>query len=692
MTQTVLDVRGLEVVYHTQKGKLKALHDVTFSVRPGEVVAIVGESGCGKSSVASTLLHLLPPNGEITQGEIIFDERNIVNLSQESLRKMRGRDLAMIFQDPMTSLNPVFDIETQMADVARAHLERILASDDLRQQLVEVLTQVGIPDATERLKHYPHQFSGGMRQRIMIAMALMARPTLLIADEPTSALDVTLEAQILELLKHLRRAHNTAIVFITHDLGVVAQVCDRVVVMYAGRVVEEGDVVSIFDQPQHPYTRALLASVPSRLNYAERLATISGRVPSLSMLPLGCKFVDRCSFAQDVCREREPDYKHTGSHGVRCFIYDAASGYQAQPQTQTVAGAKLVTAEPQTAQTNASHTALVSLRDVSTYFYDHLNLVQQITRRQRGAVRAVDGVTFDVRRGEVIGLVGESGSGKTTLGKTILRLAPLTGGQISYAGQDISRARGEVLRRLRAYMQMIFQDPYSSLSPRLRVSYLLTEPYTIHHIPAAQQHSVPELLEMVGLSDEQALKFPHELSGGQARRVGIARALALRPEFLVADEPTSGLDVSVAASILNLMKDLAQQLGLTYLIITHNLNVVGYLADRIAVMYLGKVVELGDKARIFESPAHPYTLALLASVSEPDPHQRRADHRLLLAGEISSPKNPPPGCCFHTRCPFAEARCKIETPPLEEIEPGHSAACHFWSRVRDNQRGNWKPA
>jgi oligopeptide/dipeptide ABC transporter ATP-binding protein len=329
--------------------------------------------------------------------------------------------------------------------------------------------------------------------------------------------------------------------------------------------------------------------------------------------------------------------------------------------------------------------SLITLSSISTHFHDRLNLVQQILGRQREAVRAVDEVSLEIGRGEVLGLVGESGSGKTTLGKTILRLTSLSDGQISYAGQDISQARGAELRALRRRMQMIFQDPTASLSPRLRVSYLLTEPYQIHATPPNERYAVAELLEMVGLSGEQARKYPHELSGGQAWRVGIARALALHPEFLVADEPTSGLDVSVAASILNLMKELADQLGLTYLIITHNLNMVGYLARRIAVMYLGKLVEVGPTSQIFATPAHPYTLALLSSISEPDPNQRRSEQRLLLPGEIPSPKNPPSGCRFHPRCPFAQTMCRSEPPALQEIAPGHSVACHFWERVRESQ-------
>ncbi len=328
--------------------------------------------------------------------------------------------------------------------------------------------------------------------------------------------------------------------------------------------------------------------------------------------------------------------------------------------------------------------ALLSLHGVRTYFSADRGVLQRLLGRRREAVRAVDGIDLEIGRGEVVGLVGESGSGKTTLGRTILRLVPATGGQVVFDGNDMAQLSHAELRKLRRRMQMIFQDPYSSLSPRLRVSYLLMEPYVINRTPPGERYSVSELLEMVELSPEQERKYPHELSGGQARRVGIARALALHPEFLVADEPTSGLDVSAAASILNLMKDLGQRLGLTYLIITHNLNVVGYIAERIAVMYLGQLVEVGPTERIFEAPAHPYTRALLSAVAEPDPRQRRADRKLLLPGEIPSPKNPPPGCRFHTRCSFAEARSREEAPVLEEIEPGHFVACHFWRRVREH--------
>ena len=693
--ESILEIQGLEVIYHTQEGQLTALHDVSFEVQPGEIVGIVGESGCGKSTVASSMLRLLPPNGEITAGQMRFQEHNLRALSTEQLRQMRGREMAMVFQDPMTSLNPVFTIGNQMADIQRAHAndDSVYTNDGadgktMRQRTLEMLEQVGIPDTEHRFRSFPHEFSGGMRQRIMIAMALMSRPALLIADEPTSAVDVTLEAQILELIKQLRHQYQTAILYISHDLGVIAQLCDRVIVMYAGRIVEQGDVNSLFADPQHPYTQALLASVPSRKKRGRRLATIPGVVPSLSALPSGCKFAERCQLVRSVCQETEPGYLEENGRHVRCFIYDSESRYQSDlpmpAATEEAAMIKVLNRGEKLKAADPDQT-LFNLQGVSTHFYDKRNIIDRLRGHEQGAVRAVDDVDLAIHPGEIIGLVGESGSGKTTLGKTILRLGPLTSGQIMFDGRDISLGRGSQLRDLRSRMQMIFQDPYSSLSPRLRVSYLLTEPYTIHRVPEEKRFSVSELLQMVGLSDEQSAKYPHQLSGGQARRVGIARALALHPEFLVADEPSSGLDVSVAASILNLMKDLAEELGLTYLIITHNLNVVAYIATRVAVMYLGNLVEVGPTDLIFDAPAHPYTLGLLSAISEPDPQQRQDEHRLLLAGEIPSSRNPPPGCRFHTRCPFAEDRCKTDVPMLEEIEADHVVACHFWPRVRESQ-------
>jgi peptide/nickel transport system ATP-binding protein len=694
--ENLLDVKGLRVTYHTHMGPLQALYDVDLHVKPGEIVGVVGESGCGKSTIASALLRLLPPNGEISGGKIIFKGQDQLRLDSEELRNMRGRDMAMIFQDPMTSLNPVFTVGSQMLDVQKAHLSgKNAGRSALRRRAIEMLTQVGIPDAAERIDHYPHQFSGGMRQRIMIAMALMSEPALLIADEPTSALDVTLEAQILELIQGLRDTYGTAVLFISHDLGVIAQLCDRVIIMYAGSVVEHGDVHSIYANPRHPYTKMLLDAIPSHKHRGERLAMIPGRVPSLSALPAGCKFADRCPCHQQVCKQEEPRYLEDNGRNIRCHIYDVESRYVVPPQPQAPFVKSNGAARSSECfgegwlikddfdSTRVEKGQLVRLENLSTLFFEGNSIIHKMLGRTSGAVHAVDGVDLVINDGEVVGLVGESGSGKTTIGKTILRLVTATDGAIYFGSENIFGKGKSQLRRLRRQMQMIFQDPYSSLSPRLTVSYLLREPYIIHGIPKQDQKSVSELLEMVGLSDEQANKYPHELSGGQARRVGIARALALKPRFLIADEPTSGLDVSAAASILNLMKDLATQLGLTYLIITHNLNLIAYISTKVVVMYLGKFVEVGPTQDVLGSPKHPYTKALLAANAEPDPTRRRERQRLLLVGEIPSPKNPPPGCRFHTRCPFVKDRCSIEEPTMTWNETGHAAACHYLREVAE---------
>jgi len=693
VTAPLLEIENLGISYHVRGGSLPALTDVTFSVQPGEIVGVVGESGCGKSTLSSALLRLLPPNGEISTGSVSLRGRDLGSISSDEMRDLRGRELAMIFQDQLTSLNPVFTIGRQMTDVQRAH--RSASRGELRRRAIDLLGQVGIPDPAERFGDYPHQFSGGMRQRIMIAMALLLEPALLIADEPTSALDVTLEAQIVELLRRLRETHGTAILFVSHDLGVVSHLCDRVIVMYAGRAVEHGTVEQIFGQPRHPYTQALLAAVPSARLRGGRLATIPGRVPSLSALPSGCPFHPRCPHAQEACRVDVPrDLRMDDGARVQCHIYDPASSYHAEAVVGGVAGdlakAEAVAARTQAAvgateaatATEAGDGILVRVEGMSTHFGGRRGALARLTGKTGGgAVRAVDGVDLELRRGEVLGLVGESGSGKTTLGRTVLGLERPTSGRVVFDGQPMDELSRGQLRRLRRRAQMIFQDPYSSLSPRLRVAYLLTEPYRINDVPDEQRHAVDELLQMVELSAEQAQKYAHELSGGQARRVGIARALALNPEFLVADEPTSGLDVSAAAAVLNLMKDLGRRLGLTYLVITHNLNVVGYIADRIAVMYLGQIVEVGPGERVLEAPAHPYTVGLLSAVSEPDP-SRRDRRKLLVPGEIPSPRNPPPACRFHTRCPLATEICKTVAPPLAPIEAGHDVACHHWEQVR----------
>jgi peptide/nickel transport system ATP-binding protein len=684
----LLQIKDLEVKYHTREGILTAIHNASFAVDQAEIVGVVGESGCGKSTVASAVLRLLPPNGEISGGQILFQGRDLCQLDQEAMRRLRGKDMSMIFQDAMTSLNPVFSIEQQMLDAQKAQLsgDDQKRGKDLKARAVEMLERVGIPDPAQRIKEYPHQFSGGMRQRIMIAMALLSVPGLLVADEPTSALDVTLEAQILELICGLRDELGTAMLYITHDLGVIARLCDRVIVMYAGNIVEAGDVYDIFDEPKHPYTQALLRSHPSRSLREDRLRTIPGRVPSLRELPPGCKFAPRCDLARHVCQSVEPKSYQIGGQQVFCHAYgadwpkaDAAAISRIIPLPTTQARVT-----PQTPEKTAPDTdqVIVEMRGLHTHFSDRIPLFGQIFGQKGGAVRAVDGVDIRLRHGETLGLVGESGSGKTTLGRTVLRLVDPTRGEVVIQGEDITRLPHGKLRPMRARMQMIFQDPFSSLTPRMKISSILLEPFRIHGVQVDDKKKVDELLEMVGLSAEQANKYPHQLSGGQARRVGIARALALHPDILVADEPTAGLDVSVAAGVLNLLKDLREQLNLTYIIITHNLNVISFIADRVAVMYLGKILELAKTEDLFTRPRHPYTEALMSAIPIPDPRLRDKREHIILEGEIPSARNPPPGCPFHPRCRYVEERCRTEVPGLDPL-PGEArlVACYFPDKV-----------
>jgi len=681
---SVLQVKELETKYHTREGILTAIRDVSFDVNEAEIVGIVGESGCGKSTVAFAVMRLLPPNGEITAGQILVKGRDLGQLDQEGMRQLRGKGMSMIFQDPMTSLNPVFSVEQQMVDALRAHQSDggRQSRKALRERAIGMLDRVGIPDAARQIKEYPHQFSGGMRQRIMIATALLSNPSLLVADEPTSALDVTLEAQIIDLIRDLRDELGTAILYITHDLGVVAQLCDRVFVMYAGNIVESGDVYSIFENAKHPYTQALLRSHPTHSMRAARLRTIRGRVPSLRELPSGCKFAPRCDHARKICHAIGPQYMQVDQQLVLCHAFqpDWESTEPVATMTSAVTAHELPQAEE---KARATEEVVVETRDLRTHFRDHVALLGQILGQRGGSVRAVDGVDIKIRRGETLGLVGESGSGKTTLGRTILRLENPTDGEVVVQGQDITHLPQPKIRPMRAGMQMIFQDPCSSLSPRMKVSSILLEPFRIHGIPVDDKKKVDELLEMVGLSAEQADKYPHQLSGGQARRVGIARALALHPDILVADEPTSGLDVSVAAGILNLLKDLREELNLTYIIITHNLNVISFIADRVAVMYLGKIVELAETEELFTQPKHPYTEALMSAIAVPDPRLRGKRQRIILKGEIPSPRNPPPGCPFHPRCRYADERCATEAPLLRAINGSeHLTACQFPERVQ----------
>jgi peptide/nickel transport system ATP-binding protein len=666
----LLSVEDLHVHFVTSRGVVRAVEGVSWLVYPGEMVALVGESGCGKSVSALAVMRLLAkPAGRIPHGRVLFEGRDLLLLPEDEMRAIRGRDISMIFQEPMTSLNPVLTIGLQIMEPLFIH--KGMSERDARDRAVELLRMVGISDAPRRLGQYPHQFSGGMRQRVMIAIGLACNPKLIIADEPTTALDVTIQAQILQLMKELSRKLGIAMVVITHNLGIVARYADRVNVMYAARLAEQGSAASIFAKPLHPYTAGLLRSVP-RLDRprSAKLETIEGLPPSLLDPPKGCRFAPRCAAKQERCVATLPELEEieTGHYSACLRAGELA---RSGPQSIGLVSAASAQLAPPKA---LNPKPLVSVEGLSTHF----EVRRGVLGGGRTVLRAVDDVSFQIRAGETLGLVGESGCGKTTVGRTLLRLERETAGRIFYEGIDVTRAGADEMKSYRRSIQVIFQDPYSSLNPRMTVGQIIGEPMLVHRLVrdrAAAAARVSKLLAEVGLFEYMTERYPHELSGGQRQRVGIARALALEPRFIVCDEPVSALDVSIQAQIINLLEDLQKTLGLTYLFIAHDLAVVRHIADRVVVMYLGRVMEIADRDRLYERPLHPYTRALLDAVPIPDPELERKRARAVLGGEVPSPLDPPQGCVFHTRCPMATDECRQGVPPLREIEPMHFAAC-----------------
>jgi peptide/nickel transport system ATP-binding protein len=660
----LLEIEDLNVQFVTSHGTVRAVEDVSYAVRPGEMVAIVGESGSGKSVSALAIMRLLPPGtARITKGSVRFDGRELLALSDEEMRRIRGRDIAMIFQEPMTSLNPVLKIGLQIMEPLTIHLQMDAAA--ARARAIELLTLVGITDPESRLNQYPHQLSGGMRQRVMIAIGLACNPKLLIADEPTTALDVTIQAQILELMKDLSKRLDVSVIIITHNLGIVARYADRVNVMYAARIVESGTAERVFSRPLHPYARGLLTAVP-RLDRGRsaKLATIDGAPPNLLAPPSGCRFRPRCRFAIDKCQEVPPLEPAENGHLVACHRVREIEAIDA-PSVRGDNVARM----PLEAR---GKDAILSIKNARKFFPVRAGFLQRSK-----VVRAVNDVSIDIKRGETLGLVGESGCGKSTLGRLVLRLDEPTGGAIQFEGIDLAGLnRGDMIA-VRKKMQVIFQDPYSSLNPRMTVGQIVAEPMRVHNIlPRAQiEPRVAELLQLVGLFPYMALRYPHELSGGQRQRVGIARALAVNPEVIVCDEAVSALDVSIQGQVINLLEELQQKLGLTYLFIAHDLAVVRHISSKVAVMYLGRIVEYAAADELFADPKHPYTKALLAAAPIPDPVIERARPRSIIKGELPSPLNPPPGCVFNPRCPLMTAECKAAVPATRELGPGHFVAC-----------------
>jgi len=670
----LLEVRNLRVEFPTREATLVAVDDISFHINPGEVLGVVGESGAGKSMTGAAIIGLIEPPGRIAGGEIIFDGQRIDNLSNAGIRQIRGRHIGAIFQDPLTSLNPLHTVGRQIIDTIITHLT--LTQTQARTRALELLKEVGIPSAEERIDHYPHQFSGGMRQRVVIALALCADPKLIIADEPTTALDVSIQAQIINLLKGLCSQYDTAIMLVTHDMGVIAETADRVAVMYAGRIGEIGPVADIIQQPKLPYTVGLMGSIPAIGEDVERLTQIDGSMPRLNALPSGCRFHPRCPSAFAHCATERPELIEVGNSQVACWLYDEKQGQGKSigSETREKKQFNVTKITPQPAKILLKVEGLKQYFDVSPPL-----LTRLLERTGRKYVHAVDGLDFTINRGETFGLVGESGCGKSTVARAIVGLYKATAGSISFDYSD------EAGLDDKDRMQMIFQDPHASLNPRWRVREIVAEAIPAGTASTKQEITarVGELLAQVGLAAEDARKYPHEFSGGQRQRISIARALAGEPEFLVCDEPTSALDVSVQAQILNLMVDLQRRMGLTYLFISHDLAVVNHISSKVGVMYLGRLVEWADTHTLFSNPQHPYTRMLLDSI--PDLTNIGAK-RSQVAGEVPSPINPPSGCTFHPRCPFATDRCKAEIPIASSVS-GSSVACHA---IEEKRLPEWK--
>ncbi|MCS4485232.1 dipeptide ABC transporter ATP-binding protein [Gleimia sp. 6138-11-ORH1] len=689
----VLEVKDLKVTFPSEDGKVHAVRGVNFKVNAGEVLGIVGESGSGKSVTSMAIMGLLDESASIS-GSVKLHGVELLGKNDNWMSKVRGIKLSMVFQDPLSALTPVYTIGDQLVEALQIHQK--LSKEAAYARAVELLGIVGIPNPEIRVKAFPHEFSGGMRQRAMIAMAIANNPDLIIADEPTTALDVTIQAQILEVLKTAQRETGAAVIMITHDLGVVAGMADRVAVMYAGRCVESGPVDDVFYRSTMPYTIGLLGSLPRPdMSSNEALAPVEGNPPSMLKKPTGCPFAPRCPLAVDACLDGEPDLvfspetlleenprKDVDEHRVACkravdIVEKKLTYKDIYPIPELISESTL---DPD----RLKREEVLQVDGLKKYF----PLVKgAIFKRRVGTVHAVDGISLDIRAGETLALVGESGCGKTTTLLEILDLKAPEGGKIVVLGKDTASLKRSERKLIRQDLQVVFQDPMASLDPRLPIFEIIAEPLKYNGFNKEYiQGRVTELIKLVGLEPSHLNRYPRHFSGGQRQRIGIARALALQPKLLVLDEPVSALDVSIQAGVINLLEELRAKLGLSYLFVAHDLSVVRHIADRVAVMYLGRIVEIGDVEEVFDRPRHPYTQALLSAIPIPDPEKERTRKRIILQGDLPSPANPPSGCRFRTRCQKfltlsgeQQAACLESMPDLQVSNPGVDSknACHY---------------
>lgn len=665
MTSPVLSIKDLHLSYGSGPGRVRAVRGINFDIHPGEVLGVVGESGCGKSTVAFAAIGYVAPGGQITNGEILYQGQNITTMRSSELQRLRGNEIAMIFQNPLSSLNPSMTVGDQVIEVLEQHAG--MRESEARKRAIDLFESVHLPSPEEVLHRYPHQLSGGQQQRVVIAMGMACDPALLIMDEPTTGLDVTTEATILDLIAELKEKTNAAILYITHNLGVIARVADRVVVMYSGEVAEEASVSELFDQPRHPYTTGLMGAVPDVTRAGIQLRPIPGQLPRPGSYSGGCAFAPRCSYAQEICTDEHPSLDLVGeSHFARCFFSDRVSLSEEE--------ARYV---PEASQLDGEADAVLKIGDLRKYYEQSMGILPW--SRNKRIIKAVDGVSFEIGERETLALVGESGCGKTTLSSAIVGLLDDVDGDMELSGVTLEPGVKNRSKEQRQALQVVFQNPDSSLNPAHTVYEIVSRPLKLFRgdeVRGRVQEEVTKILESVNLHESYLWRYPSQLSGGEKQRVGIARALAANPRVIICDEPVSALDVSVQATVLNLLKRLQNDYGYSYLFISHDLSVVRYLSHRVLVMYLGHVMEIGPTSDVFEPPYHPYTEALTSAIPLPNP--RIEQSQIRLEGSVPSAADPPSGCPFQTRCPRKiGAICEEEFPPLHDAGGGHMIRCHI---------------